>query len=695
MKSSARGQTLAKLNDEAIALFYAGRLKEAETICAKILRNTPQSAQTLIILSVIRATQGNLEEAVKLTNRAIAYAPKLLDGYVNRSNYLQQLGRFAEALESCRQALAIDPDFIPALLSACGAYIGLREFAAAFEPLRHVEQLQPELPMVAFRKGDVHFHLGDFAQALQAYDQALRQMPQSVELVQNRAMALRGLGRFEEALAACDAGLALAPQHIGLLHVRATILQNLEQIDAAAAAYAQVIALMPTHFDSHHDSARALQKLGRYDAALAHAHTAVALRPDSAEAHNTYANCLMALDRPEEALVGYAQALRLAPELYTTHNNYSNALYRVGQYAQSLAGYDAAIGLMPSSSAAYSGKGTVMHALGRHLEASINFNRALELEPESALAQFNKAMQRLLFGNFEEGWQLYESRWRKPGQLPDRELTQPLWLGQQDIRGKTILLHAEQGLGDSIQFCRYVPMVETLGARVILEVQAPLVRLMQTLPGTRTVIARGDALPAFDVQCPLMSLPLAFNTRLETIPNAVPYLAAPAHVLAKWQARLGATQRLRVGLAWSGSKKHQHDHLRSIVLETLAPLLALDAEFHVLQNDVRANDASFLAAHPQVRVHGEALHDMAEAAGLMAAMDVVIGVDTSLVHLAGAMAKPVWVMLPFAPDFRWLLERAESPWYPSATLLRQAEIGNWEPVVTQVVAKLGQEIQAR
>jgi hypothetical protein len=323
--------------------------------------------------------------------------------------------------------------------------------------------------------------------------------------------------------------------------------------------------------------------------------------------------------------------------------------------------------------------------LGRHAEAAACFDEALRVAPDSALAQFNKATHLLLMGDFAKGWPLYESRWRKPDQHGKRDFEAPLWLGESKIAGKTILLHAEQGLGDTIQFCRYVPMVEALGAKVVLEVPPSLKTLMTMLPGTRSLVARGEMLPLFDLHCPIMSLPLAFGTRLYTIPHNVPYLSATPQAADRWQSRLGPKHRPRIGLVWSGTQKHKNDQNRSLPLAALAPLLSLDMEFHALQKELRPDDRAYIAVGAPVAFHGDDLRDMNDTAGLTTAMDLVISVDTSVAHLAGALGKPVSILLPFTPDFRWLLTREDSPWYPSAWLIRQPAIGDWASVIGRVV----------
>ena len=299
-------------------------------------------------------------------------------------------------------------------------------------------------------------------------------------------------------------------------------------------------------------------------------------------------------------------------------------------------------------------------------------------------------MALLALGRFKEGWQGYESRWLDPKFCADtRDYPAPLWLGRpgEAVAGRTVLLHAEQGLGDSIQFLRYAPLVRALGARVVLEVQPALLPLVAGLADA--AIAAGADLPPCDWHCPLLSLPLALGTELHSIPAAIPYLSAPAARLAEWAARLGPRNGPRVGIAFSGSPEHPEDALRSIPAALWLPLLALPGiEFHVVQKDIRAGDAEALRRAPGVRSHGEHLTDFADTAAVLAQMDLIVGVDTSVAHLAGAMGRPVWLLLQHSADFRWLRGRTDSPWYPTARLFRQGADGLWEPVLNEVAAAL-------
>jgi hypothetical protein len=269
-----------------------------------------------------------------------------------------------------------------------------------------------------------------------------------------------------------------------------------------------------------------------------------------------------------------------------------------------------------------------------------------------------------------------------------RPFAQPLWLGRAPLQGRRILLHAEAGLGDTIQFCRYAPLVTALGAQVDLEVPAPLLALLSTLRAPCTLVRRGDPLPEFDVHCPLMSLPLALGTTVDTIPADVPYLYADPAKVEDWRRHLGAARAPRVGLAWSGSAIYRNDRKRSLPLGALAELMSLPIEFHALQKDIREDDRAAAREFGRLRLHEGRLNDFSDTAALLELMDLVVSVDTSVAHLAGAMGKPVWVLLPFLPDHRWFLDRADSPWYPTATLLRQSRPGDWPGVIAELACRL-------
>ena len=358
-----------------------------------------------------------------------------------------------------------------------------------------------------------------------------------------------------------------------------------------------------------------------------------------------------------------------------------------------LATYDRALKCAPRNVQLLTNRAAALRRLDRPDEAARSASRALTIKPDFAQARFVESVARLTLGDFAAGWRGYELRWQV-GWLASqrRSFAAPLWLGKELLDGKTILLHAEQGLGDTIQFARYVKLLASRGANVILEVQRPLVRLLSRLQGVTAVLAREEALPHYDFHCPLLSLPLACGTTLETIPADHAYIASSDTAVSFWRTRL--PQRcLRVGLVWSGERSHDNDLNRSMRLATLEPLLDLpDVAFVSLQREVREEDLPFLQSRSDVCEIGRQFKDFADTAAAIALLDAVIAVDTAVAHLAGAMGKPLFLLLPFAADFRWLRERADSPWYPSARLFRQPQFGDWHSVVKvlrQELARFG------
>jgi hypothetical protein len=292
----------------------------------------------------------------------------------------------------------------------------------------------------------------------------------------------------------------------------------------------------------------------------------------------------------------------------------------------------------------------------------------------------------LLLGDFDRGWEELEWRWQTPACAPwRRDFVQPLWRGEEPLAGRTILLHAEQGFGDAIQLARYAPLVAAQGARVVLEVPAPLTALCSRIAGVAAVVTRGERLPDFDCHCPLLSLPLAFRTRPATIPATIPYLSADEDRVRAWRQRLPETRMRRVGIAWAGNSSFQGDRTRSIGLARLSPLLAAPGvTFFSLQKELRDGDCDILRGNPHVMHLGDAMEDFSDTAAIMACLDLVISSDTSVAHLAGAVGRPVWVLLQYVADWRWLLDRRDSPWYPTARLFRQPELDDWDSVIRQV-----------
>jgi hypothetical protein len=360
-----------------------------------------------------------------------------------------------------------------------------------------------------------------------------------------------------------------------------------------------------------------------------------------------------------------------------------NCQFKAGDYAQAAANLAASVRLDPTRAEAFNDLAATLFVLGRDAEALTCLRRALVLRPDLPEALETDAIWLLRYGRFREGWQKYEARFDTNDNRHLRpSFTQPRWRGE-SLGGRTILLHAEQGLGDALQFVRYAPLVAARGGRVVLGVYASVVPLLANMAGVAEVVDLGGKLPHFDLHCSLMSLPLVFGTDLDSIPAAIPYLSVADERIGRWRTRLGPRRGLRVGVAWSGNRQHRDDARRSIPFGTFAALLGerKGVEYHVVQTELREGDREALARLPHVRNHADALADFADTGALVSLLDVVISVDTAVVHLAGALGRPVWLLLAHLADWRWLLERDDSPWYGSLWLLRQPERGDWGSVL--------------
>ncbi|MBC9879007.1 tetratricopeptide repeat protein [Bradyrhizobium sp. INPA01-394B] len=441
--------------------------------------------------------------------------------------------------------------------------------------------------------------------------------------------------------------------------------------------------------------AQALFRLGRYAEALECFDTFARLNPDVAPLYQTRGLCLQRLGRFEDARADFERSIALNPHEAETHKNLGTLHSRLGRMEQAFASFDRALALRPNFSAALNEKARALWSMQLLDEAFAAFHQSLAVDPGNADTTWNLALLQMLTGDFERGWRGREARWTAPSLgLAKREFSQPLWLGDRPLAGKTILLHADEALGDSIQFARYAPMVAALGARVILEVRPAVRRLLAGVSGVADCVDRSTTPSlAFDLHCALGSLPLAFGTRLDTIPFAQGFLPpAPAERVEAWQERLGPHTRLRVGLVWSGDPVHNNDHNRSIGLQALSPLLDCDVQFVSLQKGIRDQDRAFLGQRPDILDLTDQLTDFSDTAALVGCLDLVISVDTSVVHLTGALGEPVWTLLPFNPDWRWLLDRDDSPWYSSMRLFRQPARGDWASVVDRVRGELARRV---
>jgi tetratricopeptide (TPR) repeat protein len=472
------------------------------------------------------------------------------------------------------------------------------------------------------------------------------------------------------------------PHHFDALRLLGMLNHQRGQGEAALACLRAALAVDRRRADALADQGLVLLALGRCEEALASYDAAHALAPHDPEALNGRGVALARLDRTAEALASFERVLALEGGHVDALGNRGNALLKLNRPSEAIASYQDGLGHCPNHARLLTNQAIALRRLDRPHEALLCLRGARASSPDFAEAAFVESLVKLTLGDFPAGWRGYESRWATAAFAPHRRaFTKPLWRGHQTIAGKTVLLHAEQGYGDAIQFARYAPRVAARGAKVILEVRDELVGLLSSLEDVE-IVRHGDPLPPFDLHCPLMSLPLAFGTTLASIPAEIPYVTPPAADVAAWRDRVSGRGFL-IGLAWAGDPLHKNDANRSMRLATLRPLFYLpDAAFVSLQQDISAEDEAVLRERPGLFRAGGPFRDFADTAAAIAALDAVVAVDTAVAHLAGTMGKPLFLLLPFGADFRWLRERADSPWYPSARLFRQHAFADWGEAIS-------------
>jgi tetratricopeptide (TPR) repeat protein len=683
------------LRERGIALHRAGRFAEAERIYADVLRRNPADFDVLHLQGVIAYQTGRHERAVDLIGQAISLRATA-GAYVSLGGALMALGRCAEALASYDAALALQPDLAIALSCSAAA---LRELGRPQEALARASAaiaLQPSTEAYCHR-GAALRDLDRLADAIASFDQAIALTPHCVEAHNYRGIALQQLGRTAEALANFDRALSLRPESAELHNNRGNVLRHLQRFPEALASHQRAIALQPTFAAAYNNLGLVLQALHRYREAASSYEHALALQPDSAEAHNNLGTVQCELGQAAEALASCSRALELQPGMRGVHGNLGNALRDLQRPEEALTEYDLAMLEAPLEADNHCHRGNALFDLKRIPDAMASYDRAIDLNPRHAQALFNKSLCLLLAGEFAQGLPFYE--WRKqlnPAAAP--ALPGAAWRGEAKISGKTLFVYADQALGDTIQFCRYAKLAEERGARVVLAVQPQLRELLTSLGSTIRVVAPGEEARGFDYHCALMSLPLAFATTLADIPAAVPYLCADPRRVVQWRERIGAAG-FKIGIVWQGSR-NRIDVGRSVPLEMFARLAAVPGVRLIsLQKGDGLAELQGGSKDLPLEVLGNGF-DMGpqaflDSAALMSHLDLVITCDTALAHLAGALGCPTWVTLKHVPDWRWLLDRADTPWYPSLRLFRQSRRGDWDGVFAAIHHELTRLVAAR
>jgi tetratricopeptide (TPR) repeat protein len=643
------------LHEQAMSLHMRGALADAERLYRQILEREPDNTRILTMLGVLAAQSGRIRLAADLLQHATKLNGSDPLAHNNFGIVLTALGRFEEAIAHFDRAISTTPDYADAYTN----------------------------------RGVAYGRMQRFDDALRSYDAAIRLQPNSAVAHDNRGSALRRLGRRPEALQSYDRAIALMPEFAQAHVNRATLLLELDRPEDALVEAERAVALQPSA-EALVARGDACQQLRRLSEALSNYDQAIAQQPPSAAAYSHRGSVLCLLRRPEDALASCDRAIAMEPGSSDAYVNRGNALKDLQRIGEALASFDQALALDANDATAYYNRATVLVLLRRFDEALAGYDRALALKANEAEVHFNQALCLLLTGQFEPGWQLYEWRKRRRPPIADRVLPCPLWTGEQDLRGKTLLMHWEQGLGDTIQFCRYANLAAERGARSVLDIQPPLRRLLRTLNPAVEIVA-GDAPPAADFHIPMMSLPAAFETRGETIPAGTAYLHAEPDRVARWRRHIGE-EGFKVGVSWQGSTL-KVDVGRSFPLAALHPLASIPGVRLIsLQKNQGVSQLQTLPAGMCVETLGDDFdpepHAFLDSAAVMANLDLIVTSDTAIAHLAGALARPAWVALKQVPDWRWMLDRTDSPWYPSLRLFRQKAAGDWSEVFAEMHREL-------
>ncbi len=604
---------------------------------------------------------------------------------------------FRRAEQALTQAVRGDPEDAGAALRLAQLYHDHGRPADAVSHYQAALRLRPDDADALCHLGSALSQLGRIDEATDCYRRAVDVRPDHAEALVSLGVALAQRGQLAEAAELMRRAVEADPGFAKGHHNLGVALAQQGRDEDAVASFRRALQIQPAYPEAHFNLGNALSALRRRDESIASYREAVRQRPDYAEALCNLGLALVEAGRPGEAAVLLRQATRLRPQYTEAHNNLGLALSDLGRFEEASASFERALALNPRYAAAHSNLGSAAKAMGRSEEAVACYETALRYDPESASSHWNLSLALLQAGDFGRGWKEYEWRWKRPS-TPPRPYPKPRWDGG-PLTDRTILLWCEQGLGDAIQFARYAVGVKARGGRVVLECPEPLFRLFGTLPGVDALVAEGSPLPPFDCHAPLMSLPGLLGTTLTTVPADVPYLTADAGLVEAWGRRLAALDGFKVGIAWQGNPHHRWDRWRSVPLAMFAALADVPRVRLVsVQNGPGSEQVAALRNRFPVTQLGPdfgAGGALPDTAAVMASLDLVVSVDTATAHLVGALGVPAWVPLPTLVDWRWLLGRDDSPWYPTLRLFRQDTLGDWEPVFRRMAAELCRLTAAR
>ncbi len=641
---------------EALKLHQTGNLTDASIIYNRILEEQPDHFETISLLGTLNLQTGNLDAACVLLKKSTELKPDNAIAHCNLGSTLHASGRFEDAVYCYKRAIEIKPDYVEAYYNLGSTLQSRNLFDEAIAVYKLAIDLKPNDADILNNLGNTHRKCGKMIEALNSYKQASELKPHNAEIH-------------------CNLG---------------AVYQELGNLDEAILYYERAISLNPENAMAHNNLGTALKKQCRLEEAVKRYNSAIELNPDYAEAYNNLGITLQSLMRLDKAITSYRTAITINPHYAEAYYNCGNALNKQEMIDEALICFKKATAIKPDYAEAHNLLGATLEEQGNLVEAAASYSRAIELNPDYVDAHINRSFLSLLKGNYKDGWQEYEWRLYKKGYV-NRTFQQPMWNGSH-LKGKTILIHTEQGVGDNIQFVRYLPMVQAMGGRVIFECLPELIHVLKHCAGIDKIVTKsssGRLSEQFDVHVPLLSLPGLFNTTLNSIPSNIPYITVDPDLLEQWRLRLSNDYKYKAGIVWAGNPNHAKDKRRSCSLSDFATLAEIqEISFYCLQKGAASIEADKWSDKGRIIRLDSEISDFTDTAAIIANLDIVISVDTSAAHLAGAIGKSVWTLLPFIPDWRWQLERNDSPWYPSMRLFRQTKMYEWDGVFEQVKESL-------
>ena len=655
------------------------------------LARDPTLCVTYMNRGVALANLKVFADAVASYDKAITIAPDYAEAFSNRGNARRDMQRLEQALQDFDMAIALKPDYADAYNNRGNVLCDMKEFAAAIRSYDIAIVLTPEDGNPYGNRGNVERRLLRFSAANASFDQSMAIRPDYASDYINRGNVLYDMKSFHDAVRSYDKGIMIEPRSVEGHAYRGAALHELKRFDEAAANFEMAIAIKPDYAEAYNKQGNLLRTIQQFSAALACFDRAIWIKPEDAEALNNRSNALRDLHRFDEALSSCDAAIAIKPDYAEAFSNRAFTLYDQERLDEALWSCDQAISIKPDLVEAWLNRAKVLQDLKRFDEAVTTLNKAACIDATNAEIYHNLSHLLLLLGHFEDGLAFYE--WRKKSAEPkgSRSFSKPLWTGREDLFQKTILVHWEQGLGDTIQFCRYIRLLSERGAKVLFAPQKPLRRLLRALDGLCEIVDEDDPSLAFDFHCPLLSLPLAFETLVSDIPARETYLRAEVARVAKWKVIIG-DRGLRIGVCWQGSTG-KIDAGRSFSLGQFQALSQIPG-LRLISLHKGAGEAQ-LAGIPQgmsVETLGPDFDSGPDAfldtAAVMMCCDLVVTSDTAVAHLAGALGVKTWVAVKHVPDWRWFLDRSDSPWYPSMRLFRQHSHGDWNGVFRDIGAAL-------